>query len=489
MKKTAAFLKNNKFNCIVIILYLIITIFAAVHHELWRDEAQVWCIVRDMNFPQIFNDSRIEGHPMLWYLILTPFAKAGISVIAMQVISLLFVLTGVVYFLFKSPFNNIIKTLVVFSSGILYYMPVISRNYSLVPVLLFLAAGLYGKRKENPVLYSIIIVLLANTHILMLGFCLILAFIFCIELIKDKAEQFHDKDNPAENCGIRLIKLKKQKLAAVLILAVNFLFLFLCFYQMRNINHAAVFYAQNPKDIITAVNYFAQTFFLFPLTMLPEWITSGLFYILIFITLGFYFKNNKKIFLILAGALCFQWWVYYKVWYIGIVYQKSFLLLLIILFCCWIYTENAENTKNKTNLITWITIIFFAASFISAPFNIIIEKDYQYSGSRQIADYIRKNLNDEKEFTVWGYPFCFSVISAYLPDKKLYMIDKEYYITYYSFDLDSKSEKQPNPGSKYYITVANFTIGQNYEKIFQTDPNIINLTEYNEIFSIYKKKD
>lgn len=465
MKNISAFIKNNKFNFAIIILYTIIVFFAMFNHEIWRDEAQVWCVVRDMDFFQIFQTTRIEGHPVLWYLILLPFAKLGADVITMQIISLLFVLAAVICFVFKSPCGNLLKTFVVFSSGLLYYLPVISRNYSLVPVFLFLTACLYSKRKENPVLYALCIIFLANTHVLMLGFCLILAFLFFIETIKDK--------------------INKKSAAAIILLAINFIFLFLCFWGMQNVNHATAFYAQNPKDILTAIVYFAQIFFLFPLSMLPGWFSCLLFYILLFLTLGFYLKNDKKIFTILFVSLCFQWYIYYKIWYIGIVYQKSFLLMLVILFCYWIYTKTSEN---KSKFLTFITAVFFIISFISSYFNIMLEANYQYSGSRQLANYIRKNLNDEKEFIVWGYPFCFSVISAYLPDKKLYMIDREYYITYYSFDLDNKKTKLPKPESSYYITVAGYTIGYDYEKVFQTNPDIINLTEYNEIFSIYKKR-
>ncbi|MBQ4123041.1 hypothetical protein IJD44_04890 [bacterium] len=465
MNKVIDFLKNNKFNFTIIALYFIVAIFTMFHHELWRDEAQVWCIVRDMDFTQIFQTARVEGHPFLWYLILTPFAKLGADVLTMQIISLLLVFVAIIIFVFKAPCNNFLKTFVVFSSGLLYYMPIISRNYCLIPIFIFLAASLFQKRKENPILYSIIIVFLTNTHILTLGFCLILSLIFAIDLTKEK--------------------LDKTKIVAIFLLLANFTFLFLCFYNMQNVNYATTMYAQSPKDITTAIVFFAQIFFLFPLSMLPDWFSVPLFYILTFLTLGFYFKNDKKIFLILLCALGFQWFIYYKIWYIGIVYQKSFLLMLVILFCYWIYTEGNDK---KSKLLTSLTMIFFILSFISAPFNIMLEKDYQYSGSKQLADYIRKNHNNEKEFNVWGYPFCFSSISAYLPDKKLYMINKEYYITYYSFDTDKKAQKMPKSDSQYYITVANYTIGQDYDKIFQSDPNIINLTEYNEIFSIYKKK-
>lgn len=466
MDKISIFLKKNKFNFIILILYLIITIYAMINHEIWRDEAQAWCLVRDMNLSQLFNAARIEGHPMLWYLTLLPFAKAGLDVLSMQIISLIFVFIAVIYFVFKSPFNYLTKTIIIFSSGLLYYLPIIARNYSIIPIFLFLAAGLYAKRKENPILYALILIFLSNTHLLMLGFSFIMAAIFCYELIKENHS--------------------KQKFIAISILILNFLFIYFCFNNMQNENYATAAYSQDPKDIITAIKYFAQIIFIFPLSLIPDKICIFLFYTLILSACVFYIKEDKKIFTILLFSCLFNWWIYYKVWYIGIVYQKSFLLMLIILFCCWIYKEK---NYNKSKFITGITTVFFILSLIASPFNIYFERAYQYSGSKQIANYIKENLNNEKEFIVWGYPFCFSTISAYLPDKKLYMIDKETYITYFPFDLDKREQKQPSPKSKYYITVAGYTIGKNYEKIFQTDLNIINFTQYNEIYSIYKKID
>ena len=167
---------SKKFNWILIIVYLLITLTALLFHEIWRDEAQAWCIVRDLGFIDIYNMVRVEGHPMLWYLILMPFAKLGLPIISMQFINWLIVFASVIFFIFKSPFNYLQKILVTFSAGMIYFLPVIARNYTLIPILIFLLAYFYPKRTERPYLYSILIILLSQTHILMLGFSLILAF-------------------------------------------------------------------------------------------------------------------------------------------------------------------------------------------------------------------------------------------------------------------------------------------------------------------------
>ena len=84
------FYMKNKTNIFIFIVWFAISLFAIFHHEMWRDETQVWCIVRDLNLPEIFQTTRIEGHPMLWYLLVLPFAKLGLAVESIQIISFIF---------------------------------------------------------------------------------------------------------------------------------------------------------------------------------------------------------------------------------------------------------------------------------------------------------------------------------------------------------------------------------------------------------------
>ena len=85
----------KKYSVFLIILWFVIVLFAAFNHEIWRDEAQVWCIVRDLNFFDAFQMARNEGHPFLWYMVVMPFAKLGLPVEAMQIVGLMFVFASV----------------------------------------------------------------------------------------------------------------------------------------------------------------------------------------------------------------------------------------------------------------------------------------------------------------------------------------------------------------------------------------------------------
>ena len=67
--------KKNLFNIIIILTYAFISFLLIFFHENWRDEAQEWLLVKDLNIFELISQLKYEGHFALWYLILMPFAK------------------------------------------------------------------------------------------------------------------------------------------------------------------------------------------------------------------------------------------------------------------------------------------------------------------------------------------------------------------------------------------------------------------------------
>ena len=57
--------------------YLVFNGMLLAGHELWRDEANVWLIARELSPLQLFKEIRYQGHPCLWYLLVMPLAKLG----------------------------------------------------------------------------------------------------------------------------------------------------------------------------------------------------------------------------------------------------------------------------------------------------------------------------------------------------------------------------------------------------------------------------
>ena len=167
MKK---FIKENKIELIIMLSYMIITFIISIFfHEKWRDEAQAWLMARDLNLIDLLKQMKYEGHPVLWQLILMPFAKLGFPYITQSIISLLFMWIFAWIIIKKSPFPTFIKAGILFSLPIIYLYPVISRNYSLIPLALSIIAILYKYRNEKIIQYNLAILFLAYTHVLMWG--------------------------------------------------------------------------------------------------------------------------------------------------------------------------------------------------------------------------------------------------------------------------------------------------------------------------------
>ena len=57
--------------------YLLFNGVLLLGHELWRDEANVWLIARELSPAELIREIKYQGHPCLWYFLVMPFAKLG----------------------------------------------------------------------------------------------------------------------------------------------------------------------------------------------------------------------------------------------------------------------------------------------------------------------------------------------------------------------------------------------------------------------------
>jgi hypothetical protein len=467
------FIKRNKFNIILLILWLFITTFTMLHHEPWRDETQVWCIVRDLNFIDILKSTQLEGHPVLWYYLVMPFAKLGLNVISMQIISLILVLLGVIILLFKSPFNNFQKTIITLSAGMLYYLPIVARNYALIPVFLYTLAYLYPKRNEKPLFYTITIMFLANTHLLMFAFSGILAIFFIFE-------QLNEIKNNWDNFKNQQIQNKIAQLIPIALLIINFVLMIAIFYPAQHTNTAINTYKYYIADETTYTMFrnFAGIFFL---KIFNNIYTTILFYGLMLMSAIALFKKDKKIFSTFLFSFCYIMYIFYSVWFSGVQYQKEFSLFLIIIFCFWVSYEN----KNKFLNYTLNTI--FIISMIIGFFPIASDIKYNFSGSKQAVQFIKSNLSNEKVLLYNGSDYAISSISAYLPDVKIYSLVTKQYYTFYNFSAYRKKKLPIPKEANYMILQSPSYINENYDFIiFKNDKSVLANQEFFAILKMNK---
>lgn len=124
-----------------------------------------------------------EGHPCLWYLLLYFTYQIFKAPIVLKATHIFIATIAIVIFVTKAPFTKIQKLLFTLGYFPLYEYAVISRNYGIGMLLLFILFSLYKIRFKNPLLFGVILALLANTS----APALIISIAFTASLIVEVA--------------------------------------------------------------------------------------------------------------------------------------------------------------------------------------------------------------------------------------------------------------------------------------------------------------
>ncbi len=154
---------NNTILMGVFVGYPIFNGILLIRHELWRDEANVWLMARELSPLQLFREIKYQGHPCLWYLLVMPFAKMGFPFRIIGILSLSAMSVAAGLFLRKAPFGAFVKAVCVFSPIFTYFYADIARNYCLIALLLMLLAWNYPGRNEKSIRYGIFLGLLVQS--------------------------------------------------------------------------------------------------------------------------------------------------------------------------------------------------------------------------------------------------------------------------------------------------------------------------------------
>lgn len=87
----------------------------------------------------------------------------------MNILRLLIMTVAAVLVLWRAPFPLPLKVLMLFSGAFVYFFPVASRSYCLIPPIVCMIAVCCPGRHEHPLRYGLLIALLVQTHLIMLG--------------------------------------------------------------------------------------------------------------------------------------------------------------------------------------------------------------------------------------------------------------------------------------------------------------------------------
>ena len=388
-------------NIIWTFVYALFTLLIVLHHEIWADEAQVWMIAKNVSFLGLFKHLVNEGHPSFFYLVMMPFAKMGFSAFFMQIVCWASMCCAVFLLLQFSPFNGFAKFAVITSAGFLYFFPVIARSYSIIPLLVFALAVLYPKAKEKPFLYAILLVILANTHVIMFAFCALLAvFFFLDNVLKNSENELQQADRVKNKISFAI--MCAGLLAVILQLGgTTSSNAFIKFDFINLIANAVKVFSE------FFINGFDEQYADTSQIMLSDIGTvliflSVILYIFLFVCL---LKRSKKMFLLAFLGVGFQIAVYIVGYNHWIFVTRIFCAHLIMLFCFWIVLGDKNSGMESkgffgTKTLNAALACFFLITMLNGLKFAVLDLFNPYSGAKETAEFIEKNIDKNNSIIV-----------------------------------------------------------------------------------------
>lgn len=435
-----------------IILFLAITLPLVIQHIPHYDEIGGWMTARAMIFTNYFDIMQKEGHGIIWYLLIMPFAKNNLFYpYSLLFVNYVFCLLFVLFMWKKAPFDNVIKIILTFSYFVLYYFAPVARCYSIGILGLFLLVHYYKDAQKRPFLYSFLIGLTFNTSLMAAIPASYFALLFYCELWKKRTE-------------IGLSKVISVVSVSLSMIIFFFIPLFLGSGTMTS------------RKIVSLID-FNQKFSEF---FIPE---ENFIFPIFFIFLVLYvFKKSKShisayflayTYIILTSFLTFV--------YDGELHHRLFYLVYLIL-AIWMNYDNLKN--NKFLLYVIMSIVFFA------PFNFD-----KYYGSKFIPQFIKhvKKFHYHYTNSVFFVPSSRvrTAIEPYFSFDESIGVEKIYGVQQIIFDNDYslKSEKNRKKLKDYasnsYFKV--FIISDERIEEWTNDPEVEE--KLYKGFTIYKLKN
>ena len=328
----------------IIGLWVTITLVRLAYHQPWYDEAHAYILTQNLSILELVAEMKSEGHLLVWYLLIMPFAKLKLWYpYPMQIINWLCAFGTILIIWKKAPFHPITKTIVTFSYPFICCLPVLARCYAVGVLLIFMIASLYYKSLKHPIIYSVLILLCANTSIMALFGAAAFGFVFAYDLIKAAL-----KDEIS----------KKNFRIAFLVLAASAI---LVLWQIGGTVNSV---AEYNHDFIHS---FLQVVFGYDYYYAKSKLIVFVFFSIIALTILYtpiiLFKKNKKVLFIWIFALTSMIFCFVTK-YTGDSWHYIFFWVYAMV-CYWMLIDS-EKSKTKLMIVSEIVLVlFFSIQLVS----------------------------------------------------------------------------------------------------------------------------
>ncbi len=167
------------FAVVLTFAFLLVAGYTAMHHEMWRDELHTWIVGREsQSLLEIYQNTRYDGHGLLWYFLVWPLTRLTDNPAAIQVFHLILA-TATAYIIARfSPFSRVQKILIVLGYLFVYEYAIIARNYAIGALFLVTFCAVVTQRPRAYLWIGVILALMANTsaHALILSVALAIGY-------------------------------------------------------------------------------------------------------------------------------------------------------------------------------------------------------------------------------------------------------------------------------------------------------------------------
>ncbi len=430
------FNKERKFILTVWICFIAIATVSLFNHELWRDEWQAWLIVKSSpDLTSLLQKIRYEGHPVLWYLLLWLVQKISVDPGSMQILHLAIAVTSALAWIRFAPFNKLQRTLFIFGYFPLFEFTVISRNYGLGMLLLFLFLTCYTYRRNNYLLMAVLLALLMQTNLFAMIIAVALAFGISLKTFLQR------KNSP--------IKFN-QWMPAILILASGIL---VCYFTVRppadqHFGHWRESFSWG--DVRNTFPAVGKGMIPIPKLQFHFWNTNiinnfkmqlVLALVTLIVCLFILFRKRWVLITFIIGSLMLLTFFYLKNF---TFFRHTGSIYIFFISCLWLMQAESGFKTSLANRIRSLLVCFiFMAHVFAAIIAVTTDLHQPFTAAKATTEYIRKNHLDS--LRIVGDPdFIMISISGYL-DKPVYQLRTGKTATFVVWDksrIKSATEQQ-----------------------------------------------
>ena len=463
----------------VFILYAIVAGYIMIHHELWGDELHSWNIAKASgSFPDLISNTRYEGHPPLWYILLWTISKFTHDPVYMQWIQLVIACMAAFLILFYSPFPFITRILIPFGYFFIYEYSILCRNYAVgVLLALFICLIIYKDFKYKTFLYYALLLLLSNTHLVALFLAASLHLYFFLLNLEQK---------------------KKTTVLALHILFGGLIFL------------SAVYFISPPSDSEMNADFWRNRWSVNQLNDIgqlplhafipfPAWwnehfwntqflleaknkypllkLINPIIVLMLIWTIFIILRKYKKSLILFAANLSLSFVVTIAVFPLTTPRYSGFIFIGFMI-AYWLYRYNTPGDRRNS----WLVNIILLIQIIAASF--VVSKDIRlpFSNAFKVNELLNKVAQNEK--TVTDY-WALNAIAAFA-DKSFYCIDMQKEMSYLLWNSElANNLKRPD---RYYVGINNLFQKEGIKKVWLVStrsPESLNRAD-SKIFTTFK---